>query len=74
MKPHPADDQYSLRWFRDQGRGQEAADVTGADQIIDVWPQAVLPCTSYEDSEVKWRGLLNRFGVNAMTYAPFIRS
>jgi hypothetical protein len=64
----------SLRWFRDQGRGQEAADAVKADQVLDgPWPVAVLTCKDYKDSEEKWWDLLRRFGVNSMTYHPVTR-
>lgn len=60
-----------LRWFRDQGRGQEAADAVGAKQEMDgVWPVANWPCKDYKESDMRWQHLLKVYGVNAMTYYP----
>jgi hypothetical protein len=65
--------QLHLRWFRDQGRGQEAADTVGAIQTTDgAWDVAILFCNSYKDSETQWWNLLNTFQVNAMTYHAYM--
>jgi hypothetical protein len=69
------DDIFSLRWYRDQGRGQEAADNTNADQLMDgTWPIAVLPCDGYKDAGKRWKDLLDTYGVNATTYHPLVRA
>lgn len=57
-----------LRWFRDKGRGQEAADATGAVQEMDgIWPIAKLPADSTNQEEL-WRMLCSEYGVNATYY------
>lgn len=57
-----------LQWYRDQGRGQEAADAIGAIQDMDgSWPTAKLPVTR-ETQDEKWRHLLHTYGINAMFY------
>lgn len=58
-----------LRWFRDKGRGQEAADVLGAEQTMDgSWPVATLKCERRSTADMRWWQLLVHFDVNAMTY------
>lgn len=67
------EDRGHLRWFRDRGRGQEAADATGAEQVFDgSWPVAVLPCPPEEQWSV-WDHLLETFDVNAMYYYPLVK-
>lgn len=56
-----------LQWYRDKGRGQEAADATGAEQLVDGWPIARIHGTN-DELRVKWRELLDTFGVNATTW------
>lgn len=59
----------SLRWYRDQGRGQEAADDVGAEQGMDgSWPIAILHCESRYHERRMWQYLFKTFGVNAMAW------
>jgi hypothetical protein len=58
-----------LQWFRDQGKGQEASDDTKAtEDFIGSWPIARLMCEDGKDAEQKWKYLISKFEVNAMTY------
>lgn len=55
-----------LQWYRDKGRGQEAADALGAVQSLDgVWPIARIYGTRAE-LDVKWRELYMTYRVNPM--------
>jgi len=74
MKASEHDDVFTLRWYRDKGRGQEAADATGATQTTDTWPMAILPCADNQDASRRWWTLLKSYGVNATTWHPFVRS
>jgi hypothetical protein len=58
----------TLRWYRDKGRGQEAADHVEAKQVMDGWPIAILECCDSDEADRRWHYLLSMFGVNAMTY------
>ena len=68
------DNQYTLRWYRDKGRGQEAADATSANQVVDIWPMAILPCSDHQDADRRWWDLYRTYGVNATLYYPFVRA
>lgn len=62
---------FNLQWFRDQGRGQEAADAINAEQVMyGIWPVAIWRCECRQDAEQKWQRLYAEFAVNAMTYYP----
>jgi hypothetical protein len=55
-----------IRWFRDQRRGQEAADAMMATQTVDgSWPVAVLLCVDNADADRLWEHLYATFQVNA---------
>lgn len=57
-----------LQWYRDKGRGQEAADANpNAEQLVDIWPVARIRGTN-DELLVKWKELLDTFEVNATTY------
>lgn len=61
-----------LRWFRDKGRGQEAADALSGEGVIQdmdlTWPIAVWSCKTNKEAMEKWDRLWAEFKVNAMTY------
>ncbi len=60
-----------LKWFRDQGRGQEASTaVKAVESVYDgiPWPVAVVNCTDRTHANEVWEKLYREFGVNAMTY------
>lgn len=59
----------SLRWYRDQSRGQEAADAVACDQFHDGWPTAQLHCRDERHATALWKYLLLTFGVNAHTHS-----
>lgn len=58
-----------LRWYRDKGNGQKAADaVPGIVQTEDgAWPTAEWDCDSNAEACARWEFLYKTFGVNAMT-------
>ncbi len=64
-----------LEWYRDKGRGQEAADAMGAKQLTNIWPVAVIEFPNPHQCEYAiaaaaeslWWHLLLAFGVNAVT-------
>lgn len=67
-RPASPDDKLFLNWWRDKGRGQEAADAVGAQQPMDgTWPAAILPCATNKEANEKWDHLYKTYGVNAMT-------
>ena len=57
-----------LTWFRDRGRGQEAADHCSAAVKLDTgpWPVARIYVTSETQELILWRWLYNTYRVNAM--------
>jgi predicted acetyltransferase len=61
-----------LRWFRDQGLGQVAADAVNAEQTqIGSWPVAVLRFDTKEKADAEWWRLFQQFNVNAMTHSDW---
>lgn len=57
-----------LEWYRDQGRGQTAADCLPCVQKIDIWPVARLVCANHAESLILWWAILRLWGVNAHTH------
>lgn len=65
-----------LQWYRDKGRGQEAAEAMDAKQLTDYWPIAVIEFPNPNQCALAieaardslWWHLLLNYGVNAMTY------
>lgn len=58
-----------LQWYRDKGRGQEAAELMLAEESVDVWPIARIYGPAKYLEKI-WDVLMKRFEVNAMTWYP----
>jgi hypothetical protein len=58
-----------LQWYRDKGRGQEAADANDYTvyQLTHVWPIGLIVCKDNEEVRARWQHLYDTYGVNAMT-------
>ncbi len=58
--------QITLTWFRDYGRGQEAADRLLAEQYVDIWPMASVTLPSVEMAKMAQEKIYNLFKINAL--------